>query len=292
MTSLPLTPAGQADIRLGLIGDNIRASRSPALHRTAGRLCGLRVSYDLLIPPDLGLPFADVLDAARDAGLAGVNVTLPYKETVAGRVTPATPEVGRIGAVNTVVFGPGGSAGGGPTGQNTDFTGFSAAFQAAFGAANPGRTAVIGTGGVGRAVAFALAGMGARLVLIDKDRAKAHALAHVLPGGAEVGGIEALAGCDGVVNGTPLGMAGYAGSPVPAGAFPRAAWAFDAVYTPVKTPFRAQAISAGTAFLSGWELFFWQGLHAFHLFTGHDPDAGALRAALGDAPPLPAMAAR
>jgi shikimate dehydrogenase len=94
------------------------------------------------------------------------------------------------------------------------------------------------------------------------------------------------------VNGTPLGMIGYAGSPVPGAAFPRAAWAFDAVYTPVETPFRAQAITAGAAFLSGWELFFWQGLHAFRLFTGHAPNAADLRTALGDAPPLPAMVAR
>jgi len=287
MIALPLTSPGQADIRLGLIGDNIRASRSPALHRAAGQLAGLRVSYDLLIPPDLGLPFAAVLDAAREAGLAGVNVTLPYKETVAGRITPASPEVARIGAINTVVFGPDG-----PVGHNTDFTGFAAAFRAAFGTTDPGRTAVIGTGGVGRAVAFALAGLGARLVLIDRDRTKAYALAQILPGGAEVGGIDALAGCDGVVNGTPLGMTGYAGSPVPGGIFPRVSWAFDAVYTPVETPFRAQAITAGAAFLSGWELFFWQGLHAFRLFTGHTPDANALREVLGDAPPLPAMAAR
>jgi shikimate dehydrogenase len=74
---------------------------------------------------------------------------------------------------------------------------------------------------------------------------------------------------------------------VPEGAFPRATWAFDAVYTPVDTPFRAQALAAGAAFLSGWELFFRQGIDAFALFTGSRPDTAALRAALGDAPPLP-----
>ena len=39
-----------AAIRLGLIGDNIRESRSPDLHRLAGAMTGLDVSYDLLIP--------------------------------------------------------------------------------------------------------------------------------------------------------------------------------------------------------------------------------------------------
>jgi shikimate dehydrogenase len=82
-------------------------------------------------------------------------------------------------------------------------------------------------------------------------------------------------------------MTGYPGSAVPDEAFPRAAWAFDAVYTPVDTAFRTQALAAGAAFLSGWELFFRQGIDAFALFTGHRPDASALRSALGDAPPLP-----
>ena len=44
-------------IRLGLIGDNIAASKAPLLHRLAGELCGLSVSYDLLQPADLGRAF-------------------------------------------------------------------------------------------------------------------------------------------------------------------------------------------------------------------------------------------
>lgn len=287
MSGLPLTPAGEADIRLGLIGDNIHASRSPALHRLAGALCGLRVSYDLLIPPALGLGFDAVLEAALDAGLAGVNVTLPYKERAAALVPPGSDAVARIGAINTVRFGPEG-----PRGHNTDRSGFVAAWRAAFGAAGPGAVALIGTGGVGRAVAFGLHELGARpIFLIDREPERAEALAAALAAlGAQVatGGLDLLARADGIVNGTPLGMTGYPGSPVPEGTFPRAAWAFDAVYTPPETPFRAQALAAGARVLSGWELFFRQGIDAFAIFTGRRPDPGALRAALGDAPPLPA----
>lgn len=58
-------------VRLGLIGDNIKRSRSPDLHRLAGRLSGLDVSYDLFIPRDLGKDFDAVFDACRDSGLRG-----------------------------------------------------------------------------------------------------------------------------------------------------------------------------------------------------------------------------
>ena len=57
--------------RLGLIGDNIRRSRSPRLHCLAGALCGVPVSYEPLIPADLGLGFDEVFEAAQCKVFAG-----------------------------------------------------------------------------------------------------------------------------------------------------------------------------------------------------------------------------
>jgi shikimate dehydrogenase len=57
-------------------------------------------------------------------------------------------------------------------------------------------------------------------------------------------------------------------------------WVFDAVYTPRETEFTAEAGRRGAEVISGYELFFWQGVHAFRLFTGLDVDQAALRAAL------------
>lgn len=265
-------------IRLGLIGDNIRASRSPALHRFAGEILGLEVRYDLFLPPAMGKSFDEVFDEVAALGLAGVNVTLPYKERVVAKLRVAEPSISRIGAVNTVRFAPTGAEG-----HNTDYSGFQAAYRAAFGDAEPGRVVMIGAGGVGKAVAFGLVALGAaEIVLVEKDMAKAVGLAKaVTAAGAgrskgRVDALAALAGADGVINCTPLGMEGYPGSPVPEGVFPKSAWAFDAVYTPVDTAFRAQALAAGARFLSGWELFFHQGVDAFEIFTGQRPEAEAL----------------
>jgi shikimate dehydrogenase len=44
-------------IRLGLIGDDIAGSKAPDLHRAAGQLCGLDLTYELLVPRDLSLEF-------------------------------------------------------------------------------------------------------------------------------------------------------------------------------------------------------------------------------------------
>jgi shikimate dehydrogenase len=258
-------------IRLGLIGGNIRASRSPLLHRECGRLAGLEVSYELMIPRELDLSFDATFDLCRSLGMAGFNVTLPYKEEVVRRVAIADPLVARIGAVNTVRL-----TGDGAEGFNTDHSGFVAAFRAAFDRP-PGRVALIGAGGVGKAIAFALVALGAdEIRVIDTDGAKADGLVRAVAaaGGTAVPFRDAASGmdgADGAVNCTPLGMHGYPGSPVRDVDFRGTRWAFDAVYTPEHTPFRAQARAAGAAFLSGWELFFWQGVQAFEIFTGVRP---------------------
>jgi shikimate dehydrogenase len=88
---------------------------------------------------------------------------------------------------------------------------------------------------------------------------------------------EIVPGAGGVVNCTPLGMTGRPGTAVPADLLGGQAWAFDAVYTPSDTPFLLAARRLGIATLSGYELFFHQGIRAFELFTGRMPPLGILR---------------
>ena len=269
-------------LRLGLIGDNIRASRSPLLHRVAGEMLGLPTIYDSLIPADLGQGFDAVFaDCARH--YRGINVTYPYKEIAARKVTVEDPLVRGIGAVNTVLF-----EADGPKGHNTDYTGFRAAYARLRGAARPGTVLMIGTGGVGRAVGFGLAGLGAAaLRLVDRDPAKAEALATALRTAAPGMTVEvhadaaaAAIGSDGLINCTPVGMEGHPGTPLARAAMAGAGWAFDAVYTPEQTRFLTEAGAEGLQILSGWELYFHQGVHASRLFTGRSLDEDALRARL------------
>lgn len=271
-------------LKLGLIGDHIDRSRSPLLHRLAGGLAGIDVTYDRLVPQALGRDFDAVFADCARSGYRGINVTYPYKERVTGLVAIHDPVVRAMGAVNTVLFEPDG-----PVGLNTDRTGFEAAYRAARGATPPGVVAMIGTGGVGRAVAFGLAGLGAAGIrLVDRDPARAEALADALRrAGATSARVVARAedaadGASGVVNCTPVGMDGHPGTPLDPAALPGRDWAFDAVYTPVETTFLTDARAAGVTVISGWELFFHQGLDAWHLFSGRPADATALRPALLD----------
>ena len=268
---------------LGLIGDNISRSHSPRLHRLAGAQNALRVRYDSLIPIDLGRAFETVLKESLDTGYRGLNITYPYKEKVVDLVRVHDPLVRAMGSVNTVLFEPEG-----PLGLNTDYTGFMAAYRAVRGNSEPGIVTMIGTGGVGRAVAFGLLGLGAHEVrLVDRDPAKAEALAEALNRAAPdlavtiwVDAERAAAGATGLINCTPVGMYGYEGTVLTAAAMQGAQWAFDAVYTPADTQFLTEAKAAGLTIISGWELFFYQGVHAWKLFSGRDVDEPKLRDSL------------
>ncbi|WP_423065144.1 shikimate dehydrogenase family protein [Devosia sp. CN2-171] len=272
--------AGSRTVRLGLIGDNIARSRSPDLHRIAGELAGVRTTYDRLIPRELGADFDAVFAQCAASGYRGINITYPYKELAAGKVHTPDPLVRDVGAVNTVIFEPSG-----PHGYNTDLTGFMAAYRGAFGAAPPGRVALIGAGGVGKAIAFGLLGLGAaELRITDKDAARAAGLVQALAAASSrlrvsvhPSAAEAVIGTDGIINCTPVGMVGYDGTPVPADALHGASWAFDAVYTPVDTTFLRDAAAAGLICISGFELFFHQGIQAFRIFTGLDVPEKNLR---------------
>lgn len=263
-------------IRLGLIGDNIKASRAPKLQRLCGEMCGIDVSYELLIPAEQGIDFDALFERCRADAFRGLNITLPYKVRVMPKLWIDDPLVRQIGAVNTVVFEAGAARG-----FNTDYTGFIAAWKNRFGEQLPGRVAIAGAGGAGKAVAFALLALGAEAVRIfDFSGAMADRLAADLSAAGEErfkaiaskSIEEAAAGCDGIVNCTPLGMVGYSGTAIPVPVLQEKSWAFDAVYTPMRTEFLTDAEAAGIDILGGYELHFYQGILAFEHFTGQRPD--------------------
>ena len=276
------------EFRLGLIGDGIGRSSAPRLHELAGRIVGRTVSYTRFdLDGRTDTTFEDTLSARGRDGLAGVNVTHPYKERAARIVPIQDPRVRRIGAINTVLFRDGLPA----AGHNTDHSGFVAAYRSQMGDGRPGAVALVGAGGVGRPIAVGLGELGASEIRVyDIDAGRAARLAADLTTAdvlvrscATVE--EALDGAGGIANATPIGMYRYPGNPVPEAAMGRPRWVFDAVYTPRDTEFTLAAGRRGAEVISGYELFFWQGVHAFRLFTGLDVDEAALRAALDE--PVP-----
>lgn len=264
---------------VGLIGTNIMKSLSPALHEDAMAAAGMHGFYHLM---DLGITkraLSAVIDSLFPVGFAGVNVTHPYKEEVLRHLDSVSVEAREIGAVNTVVVGADGKT----TGYNTDRVGFRRGFEEALGAtAARGKSALLlGAGGAGKAVAWAMLDLGIRhLHIFDKDAARATNLAadinrisatdicHAAPSPAEVVGTVA-----GIVNATPIGMLGYPGMAIDEALIAPGHWVADIVYTPLLTELIRKSRIKGCATVTGAGMCVHQAAEAFRLFTGIAPDA-------------------
>src|SRR5205823_1468842 len=103
---------------VGVIGDPVAHSLSPALHNAAFEALGLDWVY-VAFPVPRGRA-AEAVAAVPALGLAGFNVTMPHKEDVAAACDELTPDAAALRSVNTVVAGPAGRT----RGDSTDGPGF------------------------------------------------------------------------------------------------------------------------------------------------------------------------
>jgi shikimate dehydrogenase len=256
----------------GLIGAPIAHSASPAMHERAADALGVRCHYQLIEVAGAGREeLRTLLEGVRRLGFAGVNVTFPYKEMVVDLLDELSSDAAAMGAVNTVLV-----CNDRLVGHNTDSTGFAKAATDLVEESRQGTVAVIGAGGVGRAIAFALADLGvAEIRIFDANRAKAENLAKLLRtrSGAVVATsvADALLGAVGLVNATPVGMLPGRGTPVPAALLHDGLWVADAVYSPLWTPLLTDAKARNARTMTGRELAIHQAAGAFELFTGLTP---------------------
>jgi shikimate dehydrogenase len=140
---------------------------------------------------------------------------------------------------------------------------------------------LLGAGGAARAVAAALLDAGCpRLTLVNRNTARAEALARALGGPVEVapGGVPPLDGAALLVNATSLGMAGQPPLAMDLAPLPPHAVVADIVYVPLETPLLAAARARGLRPVDGLEMLLHQARPGFEAWFGVAPEVdGELR---------------
>lgn len=264
---------------VGLIGEGIQASRTPAMHEREGDAQGLRYLYRRIDLEVLGLgaeALPELLLAAERMGFTGLNVTHPCKQAVTPLLHELSEDARALNAVNTVVLQDGRRIG-----YNTDLSGFAESFRRGLPDARRDHVVQLGAGGGGSAVAHAALALGTcRLTIIDVEHARAEQLAAGLSqrfgAGRAVAAPEpsiAVAHADGLINATPVGMAKYPGLPLPADLLRPKLWVAEIVYVPMETELLRRARELGCRTLDGGGMAVFQAAEAFRLFTGITPDA-------------------
>lgn len=272
---------------LGLVGDSITASFTPPMHEMMGRAMGMSVAdrpIDLAAL-DIGAEdLAEILAWARRLGYSGLNITAPCKQTVIPLLDELSERAQSLQAVNTVRFTENGTVG-----HNTDWCGFVNSFKRNMPDAASDHVVLMGAGGAGSAVAYGMLDSGVtQLTVFDVDPGRLGSLvermsalfgAGRVSAGTDLGA--ALAQADGVINATPVGMAGHEqGSSVPAEFLRPELWVADCVYIPVETQLIQEAKARGCRTLTGTGMAVEQAIEAFRIFTGVEPNAASCYDAL------------
>ena len=256
--------------RLGVLGWPVAHSRSPAMQEAAFRALRLDgwTYQHLPVPPEL---LDETVRALARVGFVGANVTIPHKEAALALADQASDAASQIGAANTLTFGPDGAIGA----QNTDAPGLLAALPEPA----SGKTAlVLGAGGAGRAVAWALRSAGAAEVRVwNRTPERARALATALA----VNVAETAASADFLVNCTSIGLDArptqFKGLPVKADALGEFACVVDLVYRDGETALIREARKRGCVVVDGLEILVHQGALSFGLWTGRPAPLDAMR---------------
>jgi shikimate dehydrogenase len=281
-------------IRTGLIGYPLSHSLSPEIHEAAFRAASLEGEYWLYpIPPDNETALPEMTKQMRDGRLQGLNVTIPYKQTIIAHVDGLTPSALAIGAVNTLMMKEGRLMG-----HNTDAPGFLTDLTR-FLSGNHNQNErkykknalILGAGGAARAVVYGLLTQGWKITLAVRY--------------SDIGQVQNLISSftqhllslpvhwillepdivsrytreiSLIVNTTPVGM--YPKMEVspwpPSVPFPCGAAVYDVVYNPRQTRLVRDAQAAGLRATTGLGMLVEQAALSFACWTGCTVSSGAL----------------
>ena len=235
-------------LKCGLLGEKLGHSYSPQIH-------GMLGDYEYRLYEKTP---AEVEDFLKNGDFDGLNVTIPYKKTVAPLCGELSPQARLLGSVNTIVRRPDGSL----YGDNTDYYGFKELMRENGVDPAEKKCLVLGSGGASVTVCAVLRDLGAEEVVVisrsgpdNYENLEKHADASIL------------------VNATPVGMYPNNGkSPLDLMVFNSLDAVIDVVYNPALTALLLQAEELGIPYANGLYMLVSQAKRSSELFTGQAID--------------------
>lgn len=268
---------------LALIGSPVGHSGSPAMYNYSFDRLGLDYIYTAFDVREEDVPRA--LDAMRLFHMRGMNVTMPDKIAAAKNVDELSPAAALVGAVNTIV-----NEDGHLVGHMTDGTGFVLNLQDHGVDIRGKKMTIVGGGGAATAIEVQCALDGMREISIFNIRDRffprieetAKRIMEKVPDckvqvfdlGDRESFRQEIRDSDLLVNATILGMKPMDDKSVVEDAdreaFHEGLVVADTVYNPLETKLLREAREAGLKTVGGKGMLLWQGVAAFHLFTGQE----------------------
>jgi len=258
-------------LNLGLVGKYIQKSQAPNLLTKLSKEFNFPINYELFDLQNFEeVNFELFINELKEKKIRGINVTFPFKEIAAKISHKKAEEVEITKSSNLLLLDEK------IISRNTDYLGFEKLLNYHF-KEKFENVLVLGGGGIGRSICFALAKFGLnKLFLLEKDIKKSTQLIDEL----KKIGVDAVAISleeldqelifDGVLNCTEVGHEHSPGNILKNKDLKKIKWIFDAVYIPSETEFIMQAKQAGLKIISGIDLFIFQGMEGFIIFSDQE----------------------
>ena len=205
------------------------------------------------------IPYIEELPAliAATPTLAGMNVTIPYKEAALPLLDLQSEALMAIKACNTIKILPSGKL----KGDNTDYIGFRDSLIPYL-QPHHNRALILGTGGASKAVAFALSQLGISFLLVSRKSSAIAISYHELTK-------EIIENHSLIINTTPLGTfpKTEAFPPIPYQWITSQHLLYDLIYNPEKTTFLAKGATQGATILNGYPMLVLQAEAAWKIWN-------------------------
>ena len=239
--------------KYGLIGKNIGYSFSKAFFTTKfsqENRTDTYLNFDIASIESL----KDVIQANET--LKGLNVTIPYKESVIPLLDRIDKEAKKIGAINTIKIHQDGSL----VGYNTDHYGFAKAL-ADFLPLKEKSALILGTGGASKAVSYVLDAMNYKYQLVSRTKTETTLSYDEL--NEDVISNHLL-----IINCTPLGTSPKTQEfpDIPYQYLSKDHLLFDLIYNPLETVFLRLGRAQGTQVTNGLKMLEYQAKKAWSIW--------------------------
>lgn len=278
----------------GVIANPVGHSLSPAIHNACFSDKQMNSLYLPLLVEGGRQQFDSFLNHALNRkwlNFRGFSVTIPHKENALAYVRTNRGAIEllaqKIGAANTLLVGPDGKL----EAYNTDYAGaldaITAGMKISKAKLNGLPVAVIGAGGVSRAIVAGLSDAGAQIRIYNRTVEKAQKLAAEF--GCEFSPLDDLNNLDSklLINCTSIGMhPNVEAAPVPKELIKRGMTVFDTVYNPAETLLLKEAKKKRIKTIDGVSMFVNQAMAQFKLFTQTDGNAELMRKVICDSLPV------
>ena len=266
--------------KIGLLGESIQHSISPALHAAAFN--SLNLDHEYVVWDIDNNSLQSFIDEIQQKSIDGFNITIPHKQSIMQYLDIIDPVAESIGAVNTVI-----NKDGLLTGYNTDLYGITKTFDLLGEDLIGKKVALIGAGGAAKSIVYYLSSIHIESLSVinrsidhAKDMFEENQDGNVPPiyaFGEEAS--NAITNADIIINATPYGMSGSSVAnelPPMDLHLSKKHLVFDLVYNPIMTPLLQLIKDAGGRYTGGLHMLVYQAAKSFEIWNNVEPDIEAM----------------